>query len=179
MVRVLTSVNIKQHYIHFICMHYILMTIATFNFIIVWFYFAVFVPLYFCILCCCLCVVRCLTVVFVSEFERLGGQLILKKLQSLSEIPSIVPDVNFIVNASGLGAATLVKDEAMFPVAGHIVKVTYNIHIIQSRFNIYHTFIVPKEWIDIVIHWYTKMSRTYRCMWCLLFFLCLIPGSLS
>src|SRR5690242_9076014 len=65
----------------------------------------------------------CVSATVHSEFHRLGGKLILRTLTCLSEVHSFIPDVSLIINCSGLGAGTLVDDNQVFPVAGHIVKV--------------------------------------------------------
>ena len=41
-----------------------------------------------------------------------------RRLSSLDEV-----EADVIVNCSGLGAAELVRDAAMFPVSGHVVRV--------------------------------------------------------
>ena len=42
-----------------------------------------------------------------------------RKLRSLDEVAA-----DLIINCSGLGAAKLVSDSSMFPVSGHVLRVT-------------------------------------------------------
>src|SRR4051812_16000097 len=52
----------------------------------------------------------------------MGGKLHIAELSNLSEARKLYPSAKLIVNCSGLGAAKLVSDKGVFPVAGHIVK---------------------------------------------------------
>jgi len=62
------------------------------------------------------------------EFTRLGGVLRVAEVASLAdgaaEVKRLYPTARLVVNCTGLGAAALVPDASVFPVAGHIVKVS-------------------------------------------------------
>jgi D-amino-acid oxidase len=54
--------------------------------------------------------------------ERLGGRLLRQRVRSLSELCG--PDVDVLVNCSGLAARELAGDSSVVPVRGQIVRVT-------------------------------------------------------
>jgi D-amino-acid oxidase len=56
----------------------------------------------------------------VSRFSSLGGDLVHRELASLDEA---LAEGSIIVNCSGLGARSLVKDESLFPIRGQVVRV--------------------------------------------------------
>lgn len=57
------------------------------------------------------------------ELFRLGVRVHIRRLDCLSDLHTLFPGVTLIVNATGLASAKLVKDDSVFPVAGHIVKI--------------------------------------------------------
>ena len=56
----------------------------------------------------------------LEKIRGLGGKIIDKKIESISELSS---DYDIIVNCSGLGAAKLISDLSVYPVRGDIVSV--------------------------------------------------------
>ena len=57
--------------------------------------------------------------IFYKWFRENHVEMENRKLSSLDEV-----EADLIINCSGLGAAELVSDSAMFPVSGHVLRVT-------------------------------------------------------
>lgn len=85
-----------------------------------------------------------------SEFFRLGGRLHLTTLPSLSAVHSLVQNVSLIINCSGLGAGALVGDAGVFPVAGHILRMSVPAlqHFYMDSENT--TYIFPRS-TDVIV----------------------------
>ena len=57
--------------------------------------------------------------IFYKWFRENQVEMENRKLRSLDEV-----EADLIINCSGLGAAELVSDSSMFPVSGHVLRVT-------------------------------------------------------
>lgn len=69
----------------------------------------------------------------LEKFRGLGGKTAQRKVSSLSELKA---DYDIVINCTGLGAASLVPDESVYPVRGDLVSV----HAPWIKeFFIYHT----------------------------------------
>jgi hypothetical protein len=70
-----------------------------------------------------------------------GVSLVKRKLSSLDEVS--LENFDIVINCSGVGAKNLVKDDAVKPISGHVLRVEApDIHFTMSRGD--EVYMIPK-----------------------------------
>lgn len=104
-------------------------------------------------------------------FEERGGRMIRASLQDVSEIATYAPQVDAVVNCTGLGARELggVADKAVFPTRGQLVIVRAP-WVTEGRTRLgkgVYTYTIPRKSGHVVLGGSADAND-----WCVRLFLC-------
>jgi len=78
----------------------------------------------------------------MNEFRKAGGKIFQREVMALEEF---IEENTIVINCSGMGARTLVNDEAMIPVKGQIVMVDLHLDIPIILIESEPTYIVQRK----------------------------------